>query len=147
MLEHLGHEQAVITPTGCAAGGIPHRDSLAFLANQLAATHIHNVPSSFNSTASQISMAASVVSAQSSGAGSAAPSSTEAQNLLFPCHQRPLPRLSDIPSHPFCSHGFFFHPGRESRNDVLKKKRIEECNRVTGNRSCVRPAISRTRKD
>ena len=77
MLQQLGYEIALLTPIDwidiyrrrqqLQRGPLfqeqyaANADSLAFLANQLAATHIQDVPFSFTSTASQIIMAARVV--------------------------------------------------------------------------------------
>ena len=78
MLQQLSCELTTLTPmawalhvAAAAATGEPlnqlqptvRPDSLAFPANQLAATHIPDVPFSVNSTASQIGLAAWAVSA------------------------------------------------------------------------------------
>ena len=73
MLQQLGHEVTFLTPMNwidiyrrryiLREQQATHADSLAFLADRLAVTHIRDVPFSVTSTASLIGMAAWVVSA------------------------------------------------------------------------------------
>ena len=138
MLQQLGYELAVLTPTGwidmyrrrhslrqqlkrgplCQEQGATLADSLALLANQLAA------PSSLTSKAGQISVGAWAVSICYWFCSFAPELKLITTGRPHPCHQLPLPHLFNIP-HILFAPTFCLSPDSPSSESSKGRKHLD----------------------